>query len=170
MADARDALSKAGRRGLARHAHQAEAGTSEYLVFMLGDDAYALHLRGIKEIVNPPPITEVPRSPSEIVGVCSVRGTLVTVMDLRRRLRLVEKSLTRHARVLLVPTQALEVVGLLVDQVRQVIRLHEEDIEATGAVLGGELSEHVVGIGRPFGEIVVFLELSSIVGSAARAP
>ncbi len=137
----------------------------EFLVFVLAGDAYGVELTGIREILSPPSITEVPRAPRQVVGVCSVRGLLVTVVDLRRRLRLEERPMTRRSRILLAEAPGGEVIGLLVDEVRQVLRLPESGIELASTVLGGDVSEHVVGISRPSGELIILLELKSIVSS-----
>jgi purine-binding chemotaxis protein CheW len=139
------------------------SGVREFLVFVLADELYAVGLTRIREILTPPPITPVPRAPRAVLGVCSVRGLLVTVMDLRRRLRLEERSLTRRSRILLVEAQNGEVVGLMVDEVRHVARLNDAEIEVASNLLGGDVSEHVVGVGRPSGEVVVLLNLSSLV-------
>jgi purine-binding chemotaxis protein CheW len=135
----------------------------EFLVFLLAGEPYGVELTRIKEILSPPPITEVPRAPREVVGVCSVRGLLVTVLDLRRKLRLVERPLTRRARILLATSELGEVIGLLVDEVRQVVRLSENEIEVAAAALGGDVAEHVLGVGRPEGAFLILLDLRAIV-------
>lgn len=140
-------------------------GTRDFLVFLLAGDLYAVGLTRIREILSPPPITPVPRAKRAVLGVCSVRGLLVTVMDLRRRLHVEEHELTRRARILLVEAQSGEVIGLMVDEVRHVARLSDGEIEVATNLLGGDVSEHVIGIGRPAGEVVVLLNLSSIVSA-----
>jgi purine-binding chemotaxis protein CheW len=132
------------------------------LTFLLGDDVFGVDLARIKEILSLPPITLVPRAPPAIVGLCSVRGLLVSVMDLRLRLGLEARPRTRRARILLVTTDPGEVVGLLVDEVRHVVRLSEDELELTPA-LGGDMSEHVLGVGRPRGEFIVLLDLAAVV-------
>ena len=63
-----------------------EAGNrAEYLAFLLGPEAYAIEIGNIVEILKPLPITEVPRADPGVVGVMSVRGRLVAVVDLKRR-------------------------------------------------------------------------------------
>jgi len=91
-----------------------------------------------------------------------VRGQLVTVIDLRRRLRLSDDSPPRRARVLLTELDS-DIVGLFVDEVRQVMRLSESEIEPAAAAMGGEVSDHVIGIARPQGQVVVLINLSTIV-------
>jgi purine-binding chemotaxis protein CheW len=136
----------------------------EFLSFRLGPDLYAVELSHIREIVSSPPLTEVPRAPSDVLGLCSVRGLLVTVFDLRRKLALPEEPPTRLSRILLANTESGEVIGVFVDEVRQVIRLAPSEIEVTANVLGGDLSDHVMGVGRPEGEFVILLEFARMLG------
>src|SRR5690606_25109353 len=91
--------------------------------------------------------TEVPRARSHVLGILSVRGRITTVFDLRRRLRMPAAEPTKASRILLVAGSD-EVVGLLVDSVDQVFRLQDDEIELA-AVVAGDLSEYVLGIGRP---------------------
>ncbi len=142
-----------------------EAGRRvEYLAFVLSGETYAVQIAHVAEILRPPPVTEVPRAPGNILGVISVRGKLVTVIDLRRRFRLHESPMDRKTRILLADVGTGEQVGLLVDEVHQVWRLAPEEIEAAN-VLGGEQPAHIAGIGRPTGEqgtILVLLDLRPI--------
>lgn len=146
-------------RGDVRSAMQRadESGNrAEYLAFLLGPESYGIEIGGIVEILKPLPITEVPRADPEIIGVMSVRGRLVTVLDLRRRLRLAPTfTMDRKSRILLVDVGDEE-IGLLVDEVLQVHRLSEAEIEPP-AVLGNEQAAHIVGIGRPQGGAVLML-------------
>ncbi len=129
---------------------------AEYLAFLLGTEAYAIEIGTIVEILKPLPITEVPRADPGVVGVMSVRGRLVTVVDLKRRFKLTRSfSMNKKSRILLVEA-AGEQVGLLVDEVLQVYRLTENDVEPPD-VLGSEQPPHVVGIGRPSGGAVLLL-------------
>ncbi len=156
-------LGKAGPSILDRLEPAAHSALREFLSFRLGSDVYAVELARIREIVSSPPVTEVPRAPADVVGVCSVRGLLVTVVDLRRRLKLVESPVSRLSRILLANTDSGEVLGLLVDEVRHVVRLSSAEIELTSSLLGGDLSDHVLGVGRPDGEFLVLLDLASVV-------
>jgi purine-binding chemotaxis protein CheW len=119
----------------------------ELLAFVVSDESYALPLRSVREILKVPPITGVPRAPADVLGIISVRGRITTVRDLRRLLRVPESPADKHTRVLLVESDD-EVVGLLVDRVLQVFRLGEDEVELA-AVVGGDMSEHVMGVGRP---------------------
>jgi len=135
---------------------------AEYLAFMLGSEAYAIEIGNIVEILKPLPITEVPRAGADVVGVMSVRGRLVTVLDLKRRFRLARTfTMDKKSRILLV-SAVEEEIGLLVDEVLQVYRLAESEIEPPD-VLGSEQPPHIVGIGRPpGGHVLVLLDLKPL--------
>jgi purine-binding chemotaxis protein CheW len=124
-----------------------DGGHCDYLAFGLADENYALPLVSVREIMAMQPVTEVPRAPRTVLGIFSVRGGVTTLIDMRKRLRVREAAVTPRARVLLVDGGA-ELVGFLVDRVDQVYRLATEEIELA-ADIGGDLSDHVVGIGRP---------------------
>jgi purine-binding chemotaxis protein CheW len=145
------------RRVMARGAVE-RGPVREFLAISLASQLYGVELTQIREILSPPPLTVVPRAPVYVLGVCSVRGQLVTVVELKQLLRLAEGGATRRARILLTEC-AGEIVGFFVDEVRQVIRLSEAEIELGGAALGGEAPEHVIGIGRPGNEMLILLDL-----------
>lgn len=153
------------RRGAEPRAAMRRAGELgrrvEYLTFLLGKDLYAVAIGVIAEILKPPPITEVPRAPHQILGVMSVRGRLHTVIDLRRRFGLPETPLGPRSRILLVASRENDPVGLVVDEVVQVYRLADNEIEPA-SVLGGEQPPHIAGIGRPTGAILILLDLRPI--------
>lgn len=134
---------------LKRGRQQDRGPRTEYLAFLLGGDVYAAPVALIREILKPPPLTPVPRAPHHILGIVSVRGQLVTVVDLRRRLRLMEAPGSRKTRILLVDATDGEVMGVLVDEVLQVYRLSESEIEPAAVALGGEVAGYIAGIARP---------------------
>jgi purine-binding chemotaxis protein CheW len=144
----RSALRKPVERGLVR----------EFLAISLAGQLYGIELVQVQEILSPPPLTLVPRAPRHVLGVCSVRGQLVTVVELKRLMRLGDTGPAKRARILL-SNCAGEVVGFFVDEVRQVIRLTESEIEPSASALGGEAPEHVIGIGRPSNEVLILLDL-----------
>lgn len=139
----------------------------EYLAFVLAGETYAVPIAHVAEILRLPPLTEVPRAPATVLGVVSVRGKLVTVLDLRKRFHLAEAPLDRRSRILLADGGTGEQLGLLVDEVHQVWRLAPDEIEPSH-VLGGDQPAHIAGIGRPAGSdgvILILLDLRPILES-----
>lgn len=139
-----------GRAAIARRGAQMDQGpVTEYLAFRLADDVYAGPVSLIREIQTPPPLTPVPRAPYAVKGIVSVRGEIVTVIDLRRKLRLVEGPQTTKSRILLVNPTGQELLGLYVDEVFQVYRLSDSAIEHAASALGGDVAPYISGIARP---------------------
>ena len=132
--------------------------------FELGSENFAVALEKVREIVKVLSITEVPRAPVDILGIMSVRGEVMPVFNLRRRLRLPASSAVpgRRARVVIVdPGEGP--VGLLVDAVDQVVRLRASTIEPPppGLVAGLE-ADYLLGIGRHEDRLFVLLNLDTL--------
>jgi purine-binding chemotaxis protein CheW len=140
---------------------------TEYLAFGLAGETFAVQIAHVAEILKPPPVTEVPRAPRNVLGVISVRGKLVTVLDLRRRFRLAEAPMDRRTRILLADAGTGEQIGLLVDEVMQVWRLAVDEIEPAH-VLGGDQPAHIAGVGRPaeaHGDTLILIDLRPILAT-----
>ncbi|MGH0034347.1 MAG: chemotaxis protein CheW [Myxococcota bacterium] len=98
----------------------------ELLTFRLADSPYAVPVERVREIVRLRTITPVPRVPSSVLGVIALRGEIVQVVDLRMRLGLATPDPSRSSRVIVLHGDDDRVTGVLVDQVREVLRVSEE--------------------------------------------
>ena len=123
-----------------------ETGAVAVLAVLAGEEAYGFPLSAVREILVPPPLTEVPRAPEHFLGVIAVRGQIITVIDLPKMLHLEAEQNDPYGRVLLVDNGE-ELIGVAVDRVIQVYRMEPDQIEYASA-MGAELSEYVVGVGR----------------------
>jgi purine-binding chemotaxis protein CheW len=109
----------------------------QLLSFELAGAPYAVPVERVREIVRMRPVTPVPRMPDEVRGVISLRGEMIELIDLRRRLSLGSIEPSRRTRIIVIKTNDDEVVGLLVDAVREVLRVSDEAIQpATGSDTG----------------------------------
>lgn len=100
----------------------------ELLSFVLADSMYAVPIERVREIVRLRRITPVPRTPAAVLGVIALRGEIVQVVDLRRRLNVPRADETRRSRIIVLHGDELRVTGVLVDAVREVIRVSEDDV------------------------------------------
>jgi purine-binding chemotaxis protein CheW len=135
----------------------------ELLAFLLAGEDYAVELSRVREIVKVPSITEVPRAPRDVRGIMSLRGDVIPVFDVRRRLGLPPSrgDPSRDARVVIVDV-ADGRVGVLVDAVAQVVRLRPSTIEPTPPGLGGAEAEYLAGIGRLKDRFFILLNLDAL--------
>jgi len=143
-----------GRRAAARIAGRAgeeAAELRELLVIWLDGDPYALPIERVREIVRLRPITPVPRVPDAVRGVVSLRGEIVQVLDLRRRLGLPAGELDadrRRHRIVVLHGDDGQMAGLLVDRVSEVLRVPAEELRAPAAREGGTVMALVPHGGR----------------------
>src|SRR5690606_9864297 len=105
---------------------EAPAALRELLVLWLDGDPYALPIERVREIVRLRPITPIPRVPDAVRGVISLRGEIVQVLDLRRRLGLPAAEFgpdQRRHRIVVLHGEDGQMAGLLVDRVSEVLRV-----------------------------------------------
>jgi purine-binding chemotaxis protein CheW len=107
------------------------------LTFEVADTPYAVPVERVREIVRIRPITPVPHVPVEVRGVISLRGEIVEVVDLRRRLALDPVDPARSTRIIVVHSEEGKVAGILVDAVREVSRVSEDAIRPVGSSESG---------------------------------
>jgi purine-binding chemotaxis protein CheW len=134
---------------------------AECLAFRLGDEEYALDIEVLREIIFPPPVTIVPRAPEEVVGVLALRGSMVTVVDLRRRLGFDSQGPTGRTRILVVHHQD-ELYGLVVDAVSEVVRYMPTAIEPPPPTHRRMESDYVRGVIYHEQRLLIVLELDRL--------
>lgn len=118
-----------------------------YLHFRLAGEDYALRLSSVRETIKPSAITEVPLNPPYVAGIIALRGVILPVIDLRKRLGLAAGERTKKTRIL-IAQGASGVVGLLVDEVYGVVDVGVDSIEPPPLVLPVSEAEFLDGIGR----------------------
>ncbi|OGQ17687.1 MAG: hypothetical protein A2138_22865 [Deltaproteobacteria bacterium RBG_16_71_12] len=115
--------------------------------FAVGPDLYAIDIMRIREIVRPLPVTPVPKAPAGMVGVVDLRGAVLPLFDLRLRFDLgprAEADLV-HVRYLIVKLDG-RTVGVVVDQVHDVVNLTRAQLRVGAGVLAGEAAQVFIGV------------------------
>jgi purine-binding chemotaxis protein CheW len=139
-----------------------EETVREILTFSVNGEAFGVPLTQVLEILGVRNVTRVPRSPPDVVGVCTVRGELVTVIDTCQRLKPGSARARPRGRILLTSTWEGEKVGLMVDEVLGVQRFAQAQIEPTAGVLVGDISSHIESIARKGDQVTVLVNLNSL--------
>jgi purine-binding chemotaxis protein CheW len=146
------------RAAVHREAQEDTALRREFVTFYLDGDPYALPIERVREIVRLRPITPVPRMPASIPGVISLRGEVVEVLDLRMRLGLPSQAPGRSSRIVVLHGDDGAVTGLLVDAVRDVLRIPEDQLRSSA---GGD-NEAVSALLVRGDEFVSLLDLDRV--------
>jgi len=142
------------------------AEKTELLGFMISDEEYALDILEIKEIIRLQTITPVPRTPDYLKGIITLRGVIVPIFDLRRRLGLKEREHGSLTRIVVV-YRGEEYAGLIVDSITQVMRIGAEQIEPPPTTIGVVEAEFIRGVTRHQERLVILLNLSRVLDVTA---
>ena len=124
---------------------QMTSDEGQCVVFQLSEEEFALDINRVKEIVRLPDITPVPRSPQFVSGICNLRGSVLPVIDTRTRFSMAAGEVTDHTRLLVVESGGVQ-TSLLVDQVREVLRIKSALVEPPPAVCRGVDKEFLTGV------------------------
>ena len=141
---------------------------AELLAVWIGDEEYGVDIVQIQEIIKVPAITEVPRAPACVLGIISLRGTIVPIADLRIILGMEAGSTSRASRILVLRGDG-EPVGILVDRVSSVARFDREAIQPVPRTMQREASELLQGVGREGERMLIVLELPAMIAAVETA-
>ncbi len=148
----------------------APAALVQLAAFTVGPHEYALDIMRIKEIINPLPITAVPKAPPFIEGVVELRGAIFPVVDLRKRFELPATPITRSSKYIVVGIDG-RIVGLVVDAMTHMLRKAPGELRPAPALgVGGEAAGFFSGVVHHEGKIVMVLDIDRILSSQEKIP
>lgn len=141
----------------------------ELLTFVIAGENYAVHIENIVEIVTPRPVTRIPNADESIVGIISLRGTIVTLLDVRRKLRHPPAAAAGADTRIVVLEHHGETVGFEVDRVLRVVKTDAGAIEPHPVVHSSELDDAIQGVFRQANALTILLDLDKLLGSRGHA-
>lgn len=141
----------------------------EFLGFRLDNEEYAVWIRSVREIIRPTEITPIPRSPADILGIISLRGTIVPIFDLRRRLGLPRRESDPKSRIIVIVIDGAP-VGMVVDQVTEVIMADPEELEPPPTTMGEQEASFVTATLRHRERLLGVLHLERLVAIEPATP
>jgi purine-binding chemotaxis protein CheW len=133
----------------------------QLVVFNLGEESYAVDITMVREIIQLQPITRVPGTPLSVEGVINLRGSIIPIVDLRKRFQLIKIERNKDTRIVVVNCKGQD-VGVIVDSVAQVLRIPVDSIEAASSVFNGEHLEHLLGIVKLSNRLVILLDMDRV--------
>jgi purine-binding chemotaxis protein CheW len=136
----------------------------QLVVFSLGEEDYAVDITMVREIIQMQPITRVPGTPQSVEGVINLRGSIIPIVDLRKRFRLSKIERDKDTRIVVVSCKGQD-VGVIVDSVAKVLRIPVDTIEAASSVFNGEHLEHLMGIVKLSDKLVILLDMDRVLSS-----
>jgi purine-binding chemotaxis protein CheW len=141
-----------------REERKAAEATEHLATFFLASEEYGVDVRLVQEIIRVSEITQVPRAPDFIKGVINLRGRIIPVIDLKRKLGLGEVTVARQARIVVVKIRE-RLLGLLVDGASQVLKVPVSSIEAAPEEVTDVDATAVRGVAKLPGRLIILMDL-----------
>lgn len=139
----------------------------QLVTFKLGTEEFGVDILKVQEINKMMNITKIPNAPAFIEGVINLRGKIIPIVDLRKRLGFREKPYDKSTRIIVVELEGL-VLGFIVDSVSEVLRIPANTIEPPPSMVAGIESEYIEGVGKLDDRLLILLELKKIFSSPER--
>jgi purine-binding chemotaxis protein CheW len=133
------------------------------LVFRVGSEELGLDISCVHEVLRPQEIYPLPKTPDFIEGVINLRGHIVALIDLRKRLHAKQREDEPNKRIIICRVNKF-IVGLTVNSLREIIALSKEDIKPVPEVVSAQMEADVIsGIAKVGERIIPILDLEHIV-------
>lgn len=134
------------------------AKAGQYLTFQLQNEFYGVPIGSVREINRVGEITPVPKTPDFVKGVMNLRGKIIPVINLRVKFGMNEEAYTRDTCIIVIDSNIGQ-VGMIVDAVKEVADLTDNQIEPA-PVLGSESSHSFVrGMGKVENRVIILVDV-----------
>ena len=146
----------------------ATADTHQFLTFALGQEEYGVEILKIQEIKGFSAITPLPNAPAYIRGVLNLRGTIVPIVDLRKKFGMPEEAYTKFTVIVVVQVRG-KIMGFIVDAVSDVLTVTGSDIQPTPDLHGQVDTSFLNGLAKAGEKLVILLDIDKVLTAGETA-
>lgn len=151
-----------------RESTELTTNANQFLTFSLADEEYGVDILKVQEIKGYIATTPIPNSPPEVTGVLNLRGTIVPIIDLRKKFGLPEATYDQFTVIVVVVVQD-RVMGMIVDSVSEVMSIMPDDIQPPPEI-NGVPTRSLQGLGTVGDRLVILLDIEAVMlGDTAAA-
>lgn len=134
----------------------------QLVTFGIGEEEFGIDILKVQEIIRTMAITKVPNSPPYVEGVINLRGKVIPVIDLRSRFNMECKPHDGQTRIIVLEIHKM-IVGFVVDEVSEVLRIQSNTVEPPPPVVSGIESEYIKGVGKLDDRLLILLDLDKLI-------
>ncbi|MEI7988932.1 MAG: chemotaxis protein CheW [Chloroflexota bacterium] len=140
----------------------------QLVIFKLENENFGIDIASVDGIIKVQPITAIPHAPNFVEGILNLRGTIVPVIDLHKRFGFPPKTLTSNTRIINVVVGHTR-VGMMVDEVSEVLTVLESNIEAAPPMVTTVRSSFITGIAKLDDRLIIMLDIEQILSKEESA-
>lgn len=133
----------------------------QLVIFSLYGEEFGIEITKVREIVKPREITRLPNVVDFVEGVTNLRGEVIPIIDLKKRFGVEATAITDDSRIIIVDISDNR-VGLIVDDVTEVLRISNGDIDPPPRTIAGLKAEYIEGIGKFGDRLLILLDVDRI--------
>jgi len=142
------------------HEVSASADENQFLTFSLGDEEYGVDILKVQEIKGYVPTTRIPNAPHDVVGVLNMRGTIVPIVDIRRKFGMEQIEYDQFTAIVVVVVQN-RVMGMIVDSVSEVMSIPPANIQPPPDF--GDMNANLLtGMGKVADKLIILLDIDTV--------
>jgi Chemotaxis signal transduction protein len=141
---------------------------NQIVIFQLGSEFFGADIAKVESIIKIQSITQLPHAPSFVEGVTNLRGKVLPVIDLRKRFGLPAQETDKNSRIIVVSVDQIE-VGMIVDEVSEVLTVPEGAVESAPAIATTVDSSFIKGIAKIEERLVILLDLTQVLSTKEQA-
>lgn len=136
----------------------------QYIVVRIGTEQYGIDIKYVDNIVRNQRITRVPKAQHYFKGVINLRGEIIPVMSLRLKFGLEPDEYTNATRIIIIKLEPQSAIGIIVDEVREVVTLGEESIDKANASDPSDpMIQYLSGVGKHGDGLISLLNISAVI-------
>jgi len=129
-----------------------------YLCFNLGKEEFAISLLSVREVIGIPEVTPIPQMPSHFIGIMNLRGSVISIMDLRIKMGIKPGSQEEACVVILDLGEFY--MGVIVDRVNSVSRIPQESVAEKPQMENSKISQAIAGVWQKEDKLVLLLDVA----------
>lgn len=132
-----------------------------FLEFSLGAEDYAIPLLSVREVISVPETTPIPKAPSHFLGIMNLRGQVISVVDLRTKLKIKGKENNHEESVIIVDINGMN-LGVVVDSINKVLAFTDSDVNEVPEIESQVNAEYIQGVYRKEDALTVLLDIAKV--------
>lgn len=140
-----------------------EKDTKQFIVVKIGNEQYGLDISYVDNIVRMQSITRVPKAQTYFKGIINLRGEIVPVMSVRMKMELEDDEFTNASRIIILKIEDQGTIGIIVDEVKEVVELATGDIDRPAKTSKNDKSSFISGIGKHGDELISLFDINAVV-------